>query len=169
VIFFQIKKTGSGVVHNKKLISLMIKTLHCDLFECTDAFALVNTVNCVGVMGKGIALEFKKRFPAMYGDYVKKCRRGEVKPGVPYLYHDSFSGVNIINFPNKRSLEKPFSGGVDRRRPETPGHSTEDMENNLTRNANDRMQQRWLELGNGRLSAGAQTSRKGRSSNNHLR
>ena len=43
-----------------------------DLFEskCTT---LVNTINCVGVMGKGIALEFKKRFPEMYNDYVENA------------------------------------------------------------------------------------------------
>ena len=46
-----------------------------------DADALVNTVNTEGVMGKGIALEFKKRFPDMYGDYVQRCRRHEVAVG----------------------------------------------------------------------------------------
>ena len=45
--------------------------------------ALVNTVNTVGVMGKGIAIEFKERFPEMFEDYVQRCQRKEVKPGVP--------------------------------------------------------------------------------------
>ena len=39
---------------------------------------IVNTVNTVGVMGKGIALAFKKRYPDMYDDYVERCERGEV-------------------------------------------------------------------------------------------
>lgn len=51
-------------------------------------------------MGKGIALEFKNRFPDMYGDYVQRCKRGEVKPGVPYLYKTLYP-PQIINFPTK--------------------------------------------------------------------
>ena len=64
------------------------------------AQTLINTVNCVGVMGKGIALEFKNRFPDMYEDYVQRCERNEVKPGVPYLYKTLFP-PQIINFPTK--------------------------------------------------------------------
>lgn len=66
----------------------------------SKAQTLINTVNCVGVMGKGIALEFKNRFPDMYKDYVQRCRRGEVKPGVPYLYETVYP-LQIINFPTK--------------------------------------------------------------------
>lgn len=66
----------------------------------SKAQTLINTVNCVGVMGKGIALEFKSRFPDMYDDYVKRCEQGEVKPGVPYLYRTLFP-PQIINFPTK--------------------------------------------------------------------
>ena len=44
-----------------------------DLFK-SNAQTLVNTVNCAGVMGKGFALEFKKRFPEMYRDYVRRCQ-----------------------------------------------------------------------------------------------
>ena len=47
-----------------------------DLFE-SNCTTLVNTINCVGVMGKGIALEFKKRFPEMYNDYIAKCKSGK--------------------------------------------------------------------------------------------
>ena len=64
------------------------------------AQTFINTVNCVGVMGKGIALEFKNRFLDMYGDYVQRCKRGEVKPGVPYLYKTLYP-PQIINFPTK--------------------------------------------------------------------
>lgn len=71
-----------------------------NLFEST-AQTWVNTVNCVGVMGKGIALEFKKRFPAMFQDYVSRCNAGEVQPGRPYHYADLL-GASIVNFPTKR-------------------------------------------------------------------
>ena len=66
----------------------------------SKAQTLINTVNCVGVMGKGIALEFKNRFPDMYDDYVQRCQQGEVKPGVPYFYKTLFP-PQIINFPTK--------------------------------------------------------------------
>ncbi|MEP0821242.1 MAG: macro domain-containing protein [Ignavibacterium sp.] len=56
-----------------------------DIFK-SDAQTLTNTVNCVGVMGKGIALEFKKRFPDMFADYEEKCKRKEVRLGRPYLF-----------------------------------------------------------------------------------
>ncbi len=76
-----------------------------DLFEskCT---AIVNTVNCVGVMGKGIALEFKRRYPEMYDDYVAKCRSGEVRPGKPYVYTGR-DGTKVLNFPTKDHWRSP--------------------------------------------------------------
>ena len=49
-----------------------MKILIGNIFD-TSMKTLVNTVNCVGVMGKGIALEFKKRFPDIYKEYVKLC------------------------------------------------------------------------------------------------
>jgi len=61
---------------------------------------LVNTVNCVGIMGKGLALEFKKRFPDMYQDYVARCNAKQVRLGEPYLYRTLLSPW-IINFPTK--------------------------------------------------------------------
>lgn len=77
----------------------MIKVLIGNLFK-SKTQTLVNTVNCVGVMGKGIALEFKKRFPAMVKDYKVQCSAKTVKPGVPYMFTDLF-GVSILNFPTK--------------------------------------------------------------------
>lgn len=76
-----------------------------DLFE-SKCSTIVNTVNCVGVMGKGIALEFKKRYPEMFMEYVLKCNRGEVKPGVPYVYQNS-EGVSVLNFPTKDHWRSP--------------------------------------------------------------
>lgn len=66
--------------------------------------ALVNTVNCVGVMGKGIALQFKQAFPENFKQYKKACDQGEVEPGrmlvtkTGQLQCPHF----IINFPTKR-------------------------------------------------------------------
>lgn len=70
-----------------------------DIFE-SEAQTLVNTVNTVGVMGKGIALGFRKRFPEMYEDYVQRCDQHTVRLGEPYLYR-RITPPNIINFPTK--------------------------------------------------------------------
>ena len=70
-----------------------------NLFD-SNAQTLVNTVNCVGVMGKGIALEFKKRFPEMNRDYEERCKAGKVKLGRPYLFTD-LVGPWVLNFPTK--------------------------------------------------------------------
>ena len=65
-----------------------------------DAQTLVNTVNCVGVMGKGVALAFKRHFPDMYHDYAERCRYGLVRLGEPYLYRPLVEPW-ILNFPTK--------------------------------------------------------------------
>ena len=71
----------------------------------SEAQTLVNTVNCVGVMGKGIALDFKRAFPAMYEDYVGRCAMGEVRLGEPYLWRPEEAGSWeqrwVLNFPTK--------------------------------------------------------------------
>jgi len=69
-----------------------------------DAEAIVNTVNCVGIMGRGIALQFKKAFPANFRAYALACEEGEVQPGRMFV-HDTGAFTNpryIINFPTKR-------------------------------------------------------------------
>lgn len=83
----------------------MIKILIGDMFE-SDAATLVNTVNCVGVMGKGVAAEFKKRYPQMFADYAARCAARRVKPGEPYLYRDVL-GTSVINFPTKDHWRSP--------------------------------------------------------------
>src|ERR1700733_12691254 len=70
-----------------------------DLFT-SRAQTLVNTVNCVGVMGKGIALGFKQRFPEMYEEYEARCRRKEVRLGEPCLFKQEKLPW-ILNFPTK--------------------------------------------------------------------
>ena len=79
--------------------SNMLSIRQGDIFD-SNAQTLVNTVNCVGVMGKGIALQFKKRFPAMNKDYIKRCEEGKVKLGKPYIYKSTVTPW-IINFPTK--------------------------------------------------------------------
>ncbi len=83
----------------------MLKVLIGDLLA-SRAQTLVNTVNCVGVMGKGVALEFKKRFPAMFEDYVARCAHSEVRLGEPYLYRD-LAGTMVVNFPTKGHWRSP--------------------------------------------------------------
>lgn len=77
----------------------MIHPLVGNIFE-SEAQTLVNTVNCVGIMGKGLALEFKKLFPDMYEDYVARCKAKEVQLGKPYLYRRLLPPW-ILNFPTK--------------------------------------------------------------------
>ena len=76
-----------------------MKILIGDIFQ-SKAVTLVNTVNCVGIMGKGIAETFKKKYPQMFQDYKNRCEAGQLKPGRPYYYHD-LTGISIINFPTK--------------------------------------------------------------------
>lgn len=77
----------------------MVRVVTGDILR-SRAQTLVNTVNCVGVMGKGIALAFKKEFPDMYEDYVRRCKAGEVKLGRPYLYKRLILPW-VLNFPTK--------------------------------------------------------------------
>lgn len=69
-----------------------------------DAEALVNTVNCVGVMGRGIALQFRKAFPENFKVYEAACERGEVRPGKMLVFETGLlTGPKyIVNFPTKR-------------------------------------------------------------------
>ena len=81
----------------------MIQLTHGNLLTA-DVEALVNTVNCVGYMGKGIALQFKKAFPANNDAYRAACVKGEVQIGRMFV-HATGSALNpkvIINFPTKR-------------------------------------------------------------------
>lgn len=83
----------------------MFKALIGDLFA-SEAQTLVNTVNCVGVMGKGVALEFKKRFPSLFEDYAERCERKQVKLGEPYLYRGAGNKL-VLNFPTKGHWRSP--------------------------------------------------------------
>lgn len=69
-----------------------------------DAEALVNTVNCVGIMGRGIALQFKNAYPANFKAYEAACAREEVQPGRMFVFETGqlTNPKYIINFPTKR-------------------------------------------------------------------
>jgi O-acetyl-ADP-ribose deacetylase (regulator of RNase III) len=69
-----------------------------------DAEALVNTVNCVGVMGRGIALQFKNAFPENFKAYAAACKNEEVQPGRMFVFETGQlnNPRYIINFPTKR-------------------------------------------------------------------
>jgi O-acetyl-ADP-ribose deacetylase (regulator of RNase III) len=69
-----------------------------------DAEALVNTVNCVGVMGRGIALQFKRRYPGNFRAYAAACDRGDVAPGRVFVFETGqlTNPRYIINVPTKR-------------------------------------------------------------------
>ena len=69
-----------------------------------DVEAVVNTVNCVGVMGRGIALQFKRAYPANFKAYAAACKRGDVVPGKMFVFETGqlANPRYIINFPSKR-------------------------------------------------------------------
>ncbi len=83
-----------------------------DIFDAqTDA--IINPVNCVGVMGKGLALEFKKRFPISSKGYIEACARNIVKIGELFVFtptRDPWwreNGKYVIHFPTKKHWRDP--------------------------------------------------------------
>lgn len=81
----------------------MIEYTSGDILK-SGAEALVNTVNCVGVMGRGIALQFKKAFPDNFAAYASACKKGEVQPGRMFVFCTGrlMLPKYVINFPTKR-------------------------------------------------------------------
>ena len=81
----------------------MIEYKYGDLLK-EEVEALVNTVNCVGVMGRGIALQFKKAFPDNFKAYAVACKKEEVQPGRMFVFETGqiTKPYYIINFPTKR-------------------------------------------------------------------
>lgn len=81
----------------------MIHSTQGDILH-DESEAIVNTVNCVGIMGRGIALQFRNAYPENHKAYEKACQREEVQPGRMFVHetgeltHPRF----IINFPTKR-------------------------------------------------------------------
>ncbi|MBO6283479.1 MAG: macro domain-containing protein, partial [Pseudobutyrivibrio sp.] len=82
----------------------MLKYIEGDIFS-SPAQVLVNTVNTVGVMGKGIALEYKKRYPEMFNQYKLQCDRHKLVVGKLILWY----GIDhwILQFPTKEHWRNP--------------------------------------------------------------
>ena len=83
----------------------MIEFTKGDMFE-EPADIRVNTVNCKGVMGAGVALAFKSHYPEMFKDYRRACDAGEVQPGHLHVWK-TLTGEWVINFPTKRDWRDP--------------------------------------------------------------
>lgn len=88
-----------------------MKVIHGNIFD-SKAPVLVNPVNCVGVMGKGLAKEFKERYPDMFKAYKKLCDEGGFEVSVTsthpfFLFTDEKSGIKILNFPTKIQWKNP--------------------------------------------------------------
>jgi O-acetyl-ADP-ribose deacetylase (regulator of RNase III) len=86
----------------------MIVFKDSDLFH-DDADAIIVTTNCVGVMGKGIALQSKEKYPYNYDRYKQYCNQGYMKPGTifPYLESTEKKPNWIINFATKDHWKNP--------------------------------------------------------------
>ncbi|BBO89902.1 macro domain-containing protein [Desulfosarcina ovata] len=86
----------------------MIRYAQGDIFD-TPADIRINTVNCVGVMGAGVALAFKNRYPEMFKKYAKACKAGEVRPGKPHVWEKSEFDevVTVVNLPTKDHWRQP--------------------------------------------------------------
>lgn len=82
-----------------------IKEIHNSSIFNSTCQTLVNTVNCAGIMGRAIALDFKMRFPYMFSHYQKVCNRGLLRPGKLLLFKDSTPW--ILNFPTKDQWKYP--------------------------------------------------------------
>lgn len=80
------------------------KLLTGSLFD-TRCSVVVNTVNCKGAMGAGVALEARLRHPKMYEEYLQLCRNGAIQIGKLWLYRDG--SCNILNFPTKNDWRNP--------------------------------------------------------------
>lgn len=93
---------GKVIIPDINWINKHVEFITGDLF-CDESDAFVNTVNCVGVMGKGIALEFKNRFPNNYNIYRSICQRKKFNIGQLIVTNDKFNdrNITIINFPTK--------------------------------------------------------------------
>lgn len=82
----------------------MVKYKEGNIFE-SDCKVLVNPVNIIGVMGGGLALDFKNKFPSMFDAYVKLCEFEMLKIGKPHLWHGN--GKDVLLFPTKTGWRLP--------------------------------------------------------------
>ena len=83
-----------------------ITVINGNIFN-TEAQTIVNTVNCVGVMGKGIALVFKLRYPSMFEQYQKYCKQKLIAVGKLWIYKGEPTNPWVLNFPTKTHWKLP--------------------------------------------------------------
>ncbi len=82
----------------------MIKRIVGNIFTSKNQ-TIVNTINCVGVMGAGIALEFRLRYPGMYQRYTELCNQNMIEIGKLWIYNTE--DKRILNFPTKKHWKDP--------------------------------------------------------------
>jgi O-acetyl-ADP-ribose deacetylase (regulator of RNase III) len=85
---------------------MAIKQINGNIFN-SKCQTIVNTVNCVGVMGKGIALVHKLRYPKMYEEYKQHCKNKLIKTGSLWLYNKQENSPWILSFPTKFHWKYP--------------------------------------------------------------
>ena len=91
--------------HPVKEIATNVKVIKGNLFS-TKINTIVNSINCVGVMGAGIAFEFRLRYPQMFKEYKEMCDKEEITVGKLWIYNAP-DGRKIINFPSKHHWKLP--------------------------------------------------------------
>lgn len=98
----RLDSTRAKGIHLDPLFSLrrymQVVSVSGDMFA-SECEALVNTVNCVGTMGRGLARQFRDRFPENNERYVHWCKLGMLMPGKIFAYREG--GKLIVNFPTK--------------------------------------------------------------------
>src|SRR5689334_19885892 len=87
-------------------MSTEVKYINGNIFT-SKYQTLVNTVNCVGIMGAGIALEFKYRYPEMFEKYVKHCKEHLIQIGKLSIYEVPNKDQKVLNFPTKNDWKHP--------------------------------------------------------------
>jgi O-acetyl-ADP-ribose deacetylase (regulator of RNase III) len=85
---------------------MSLKYIQGNIFN-SKCQTVVNTVNCVGVMGKGIAQVYKLRYPLMFNEYKKHCQNQLIKPGLLWLFNKQDNAPWILNFPTKIHWKYP--------------------------------------------------------------
>jgi len=85
----------------------MIQYKTGDMFE-SKCHTIVNPINCVGVMGGGLAKIFKEKYPLMFTQYKLKCDEGSIVPGSLFYYEPELPwDYNVLNFPTKIDWKNP--------------------------------------------------------------
>lgn len=82
----------------------MVSYVYGSIFD-SGCPVLVNTVNCVGVMGRGLALGFKQEFPEMFEEYRELCCLKKIQPGKLWVWRSGL--VTVVNFPTKDHWRHP--------------------------------------------------------------